>query len=87
MRILLGYIILSLVALAPYSVSAQEEERTEPTTEEKIKTQTEQDTYRQLNLFGDVFERVRSQYVEPMTDEDLIENCLLYTSPSPRDRG
>ncbi len=26
------------------------------------------DTYRQLNLFGDVFERVRADYVEPTDD-------------------
>ena len=33
------------------------------------------ETYRQLNLFGDVFERVRSEYVEPTTDEQLIETA------------
>jgi carboxyl-terminal processing protease len=34
------------------------------------------DTYRQLNLFGDVFERVRAQYVDEMTDEKLIETAI-----------
>lgn len=34
------------------------------------------DTYRQLNLFGDVFERVRAQYVDPVEDKKLIENAL-----------
>ena len=34
------------------------------------------ETYRQLNLFGDVFERVRSEYVEPVTDEQLIETAI-----------
>lgn len=34
------------------------------------------ETYRQLNLFGDVFERVRAEYVEPVTDETLIENAI-----------
>lgn len=34
------------------------------------------DTYKQLNLFGDVFERVRAQYVEPKTDEELIEFAI-----------
>lgn len=33
-------------------------------------------TYRQLNLFGEVFERVRSQYVEPMEDRLLIESAI-----------
>ncbi len=34
------------------------------------------ETYRQLNLFGDVFERVRSEYVEKVTDEQLIESAV-----------
>lgn len=34
------------------------------------------ETYRQLNLFGDVFERVRAEYVEPVTDEQLVENAI-----------
>ena len=34
------------------------------------------ETYRQLKLFGDVFERVRSDYVEPVSDKDLIENAI-----------
>ena len=29
-----------------------------------------------LSLFGDVFERVRADYVEPVTDKTLIENAL-----------
>ncbi len=34
------------------------------------------DTYRLLTLFGDVFERVRAEYVEPVTDRELIENAI-----------
>ena len=34
------------------------------------------DTYRQLKLFGDVFERVRADYVEEVTDEQLIEAAI-----------
>ncbi len=34
------------------------------------------DTYRQLNLFGDVFERVRSDYVEKPDDTKLIETAI-----------
>lgn len=34
------------------------------------------DTYKQLNLFGDVFERVRAQYVEDKTDQELIEYAI-----------
>ena len=43
------------------------------------------DTYRQLQLFGDVFERVRSDYVEEVTDESLIEKAIngMLTSLDP----
>ncbi|HEY8192008.1 MAG TPA: S41 family peptidase [Alphaproteobacteria bacterium] len=34
------------------------------------------ETYRQLNLFGDVFERVRAQYVDEVEDKKLIETAI-----------
>ncbi len=34
------------------------------------------ETYRLLTLFGDVFERVRAEYVEPVKDQDLVENAI-----------
>ena len=34
------------------------------------------ETYRLLSLFGDVFGRVRAEYVEPVRDRDLVENAL-----------
>ena len=34
------------------------------------------DTYRQLSLFGDVFERVRSDYVEKPDDAKLVESAI-----------
>jgi len=34
------------------------------------------DTYKALNLFGDVFEQVRANYVEPVADKKLIEYAL-----------
>src|SRR5476649_1303484 len=34
------------------------------------------DAYRQLNLFGDVFERVRADYVEKPDDSKLIESAI-----------
>lgn len=33
-------------------------------------------TYRELSIFGDVFERVRAQYVTPPQDDKLIENAI-----------
>src|SRR3979411_2301671 len=34
------------------------------------------DTYSQLNLFGDVFERIRTNYVEKPDDAKLIESSI-----------
>lgn len=34
------------------------------------------DTYHLLQLFGDVFERVRAEYVEPADDRELVENAI-----------
>jgi carboxyl-terminal processing protease len=34
------------------------------------------ETYRQLNLFGDIFERVRSHYVEKPDDSKLVEAAI-----------
>ena len=47
------------------------------------------DTYRQLSLFGDVFERVRADYVEKPDDSKLIESAIngmaiVRTVDSPR---
>jgi carboxyl-terminal processing protease len=43
------------------------------------------DTFRQLKLFGDVFERVRAEYVEEVSDQDLIEAAIngMLTSLDP----
>ncbi|MEC8116633.1 MAG: peptidase S41, partial [Pseudomonadota bacterium] len=43
------------------------------------------ETYRQLNLFGDVFERVRANYVDQIDVKDLIEAAIngMLTSLDP----
>ncbi len=33
-------------------------------------------TYRELSIFGEVFERVRAQYVTPPKEDELIENAI-----------
>lgn len=42
-------------------------------------------TYKMLNLFGDVFDRVRRDYVEEVSDEELIKNAIngMLTSLDP----
>ncbi len=39
-------------------------------------TQRANETYQQLDLFGAVFERVRSNYVDKVTDKKLIESAI-----------
>jgi carboxyl-terminal processing protease len=41
--------------------------------------------YQQLDLFGDIFERIRAQYVEPVDDKKLIEAAIngMLTSLDP----
>ncbi len=43
------------------------------------------DTYRQLAIFGDIFERVRAQYVTPPDDKKLVESAIsgMLTSLDP----
>ncbi len=49
------------------------------------KTEKKEDTYELLNLFGEVFERVKEDYVEEVTDEQLVENAIngMLTSLDP----
>lgn len=54
---------------------AQDDDRTAGTKPE-TEINSSSETYRQLNLFGDVFERVREQYVDEMEDEELVETAI-----------
>ena len=58
-------LVAVLVVLIPGAVAAQSDgsgDRSE--------------TYRQLKLFGDVFERVRADYVEEVSDQELVEAAI-----------
>jgi carboxyl-terminal processing protease len=54
-------IVAVLLLITPHFVTADE---------------SNSNTYRQLKLFSDVFERVRSDYVEDKTDKELIEFAI-----------
>src|SRR5271163_2111233 len=43
------------------------------------------ETYKELNLFGDVFEKVRSNYVDDVADDTLVESAIngMLTSLDP----
>ena len=81
MKPFLTYLTLIALVLTPISVVAQEENA----TADDERTADYSETYRQLDLFGDVFERVRAQYVEEKADPELIENAIngMLTSLDP----
>src|SRR5260370_42167857 len=43
------------------------------------------ETYKQLNLFGEVFEQVRANYVDEVSDDSLVESAIngMLTSLDP----
>ncbi len=57
--------VLMSVALLPLSAARAEEHTTNTP-----------DTYELLNLFGDVLERIRADYVEAPSDKELIETAI-----------
>jgi carboxyl-terminal processing protease len=59
-RFLLGLTAGALLVLAPAGAAEK----------------SSAETYRLLNLFGDVFERVRNDYVEPVADQELVESAI-----------
>ncbi len=63
------FALLSTTALSPANVAAAERK----------------ETYKLLDLFAEVFDKVRTDYVEPVNDEELIEAALngMLTSLDP----
>lgn len=73
------------ILISLFAIDVKAEERTAGTKPEANKESRYSETYKQLNLFGDVFERIRAQYVDEIEDEELIENALngMLTSLDP----
>lgn len=78
-------VTLSLLAVCPAYAQEPADDRTAGTKPAVEKPSDPADTYRQLNLFGDVFERVRAQYVDPLEDKKLVETAIngMLTSLDP----
>lgn len=64
------------VLLTPSESYAQKASESRQASDPTVEAVKENETYRFLNLFGDVFERVRAEYVEEVTDKQLIEYAL-----------
>ena len=73
--------ILAFVPAWHWSVLAQD--KAEPKSR-----RDKSELYQQLNLFGDVLERIRRDYVEPVDEKTLIENAINgMLTPSTRIRA
>ena len=71
LRIASAAAILAFLAV-PMALPAGAQDKTPP----KAATGDKSELYQQLNLFGDVLERVRRDYVEPTEEKTLIENAI-----------
>lgn len=67
---------VATLALMVYPVMAQDSSPGSADAKPKTQTEMDNETYRQLNLFGEVFERVREQYVDQVEDKKLIEYAV-----------
>ncbi len=61
-----AFLALTFLAVAPLSF----------TSDDAHAQDSDENTYEQLKLFGDVFERVRASYVEEVSDEELMEAAI-----------
>lgn len=61
MRLLVKYCITLLIFLGSFSAQGASKNK---------------ETYEYLDLFGQIFDRVRSEYVEEVTDQELIEKAI-----------
>ena len=65
------FVFVALAFAAPIMAKGPDTPPLQPATDRDA-----QDTLKQLTLFSDVLERVRADYVDPVTDEKLIEESL-----------
>ena len=76
---------ITILVMGTMSTQAQESRTAGSMPNGEEQSDKYNDTYRQLNLFGDVFERVRAQYVDEVEDKKLIETAIngMLTSLDP----
>ena len=71
LRIASAVAIMAFLAV-PVGMTAWSQDKADP----KAAGGDKSELYQQLNLFGDVLERVRRDYVEPVDEKTLIENAI-----------
>ncbi len=72
--VFLSSLLTFALLFTPVAQAQDDTKRTAGETSNSAENASE--TYRQLNLFGDVFERVRGHYVEEVGDQELIETAI-----------
>lgn len=78
------YLLLLTASVLPMAAYMPEVYAKETAKVQEVAT-PEESTYELLNLFGDVFERIKSDYVEEVTDKKLVESAIngMLTSLDP----
>ena len=71
LRIASAAAVLALLAGSAF-LPASAQDKADP----KAATGDKSELYQQLNLFGDVLERIRRDYVEPVDEKTLMENAI-----------
>ena len=61
MKFFVKYCIVFLILLGSFSAQSASKNK---------------ETYEYLDLFGQIFDRIRSEYVEEVTDQELIEKAI-----------
>ncbi|MGE3622761.1 MAG: S41 family peptidase [Bdellovibrionales bacterium] len=67
---------LAVLAVSVFLATAPLWAKTPLRTQSEAQEVETNDTFKQLTLFSDVLERVRADYVDPVTDEKLIESSI-----------
>jgi carboxyl-terminal processing protease len=69
LRLVSAVALVAFLAVPAYVVWGQDKAPAKPTNDKS-------ELYQQLNLFGDVLERIRRDYVEPVDEKTLMENAI-----------
>lgn len=68
--------LLFVTSVSAYSITANADEKRMAGTKSQEEIKKTSEVYKQLKLFGDVFEKTREKYVEEVTDKELIEAAI-----------
>lgn len=80
-----GFVLAVMVGFAAHPLLAKTPQDQAAPAGDASAPDVTPDTYRELNLFSEVFERVRQDYVKPVTDKELVESAVngMLTSLDP----